>query len=243
MSPQDLAAPLFRKLEAIATVPDDDKALLRKLRIATKHLGPGDNLVVAGDKPQFSALLISGMLCRYDVVASGARQIMSFHLPGDIPDLQSVFLRTMDHSVAAIGPATVGLIPHEDLHHVFERSFHLASVMWRETLIDSAIFRQWIGNIGGRTAIVAMAHLLCELVARGLSVGLIDDDMKFKLPLTQQDLADALGLSLVHINRTLRQLRRAGLITWEPGLLTVLDWPGLQAAGDFDPAYLHLIKR
>lgn len=241
--PHDLAAPLVRKLEAIATVPDSDKALLRKLRITTKNLAAGDNLVTVGDKPHFSALLISGMLCRYDVVEGGTRQIMSFHLPGDIPDLQSLFLRTMDHSVGAIGPATVGLIPHEDLRHVFERSFHLASVMWRETLIDSAIFRQWIGNIGGRSAIVAMAHLLCELVVRGLSIGLIKDDMKFKLPLTQQDLADALGLSLVHINRTLRALRRGGLLTWEPGSLMVQDWPGLKAAGDFDPAYLHLVKR
>ncbi len=243
MSQADLAAPLVRKLEAIAKVPDSDKALLHKLRIATKHLGPGDNLVVVGDRPQFSALVISGMLCRYDFVEGGTRQIMSFHLPGDIPDLQSLYLHTMDHSLAAIGPATVGMIPHEDLHHAFERSFHLASVMWRETLIDAAIFRQWIGNIGGRNAIVAMAHLLSELVARGRSIGVIKDDMKFKLPLTQQDLADALGLSLVHINRTLRQLRRAGLITWEPGSLTVLDWDGLQAAGDFDPAYLHLVKR
>jgi len=240
--PPDLYAPLLRKLESIAAVPDADKALLRGLRITTRQLAHGDNLVSVGDTPHFSALVISGMLCRYDVVESGTRQIMSFHLPGDIPDLQSVFLSTMDHSVASIGPSTVGLIPHEDLHRAFERSFHLASVMWRETLIDSAIFRQWIGNIGGRTAIVAMAHLLCELVARGLAIGLVKDDMRFRLPLIQQDLADALGLSLVHINRTLRQLRRAGLIVWEPGSLSVLDWDGLQKAGDFDPTYLNLIK-
>jgi CRP-like cAMP-binding protein len=164
---------------------------------------------------------------------------MSFHIEGDIPDLQSLYLKVMDHNVGAIGPAVVGLMPHEDLERVFSKSYHLASLMWRETLIDAAIFRQWISNIGGRSALSATAHLVCELVVRARAVGLVSDDNSYKLPLTQQDMGDALGLSLVHINRTLKKLRELGLAHWEVGRLNVLNWEGLQKAGDFDPSYLH----
>jgi CRP-like cAMP-binding protein len=234
-----LADPMLRKLRAIAEVSAQDAALVRKLRITPKELQPKEDLVKEGSRPGFSAVLLSGMLYRYQNPGEGKRQILSLHLPGDIPDLQSLYLKTMDHSLGAIDKSVVGIIPHEDLREMFQRSFHLASVMWRDTLIDAAIFRQWISNTGSRSALAAMAHLLCELYLRAQSIGLVEE-ASMKLPLTQQDFADALGLSNVHVSRTLRRLRNSRMIEWKPGVLTVLDWNGLKEVGDFEPTYLHL---
>jgi CRP-like cAMP-binding protein len=231
--------PLIRKLNIASALPDDDVELLRSVRITVRNLPPGEDLVLAGQISHISALVLSGMVCRYNMLGTGTRQIMSFHIPGDIPDLQSLFLERMDHTVAAIGPATVGLMPHEDLERVFRKSFNLASLMWRETLIDAAIFRQWIANIGGRPALAAMAHLFCEMITRAKAVGLVGNGNSYRLVLTQQDIGDALGLSIVHVNRTMRKLREMGCIQWEPGLLTAVNWDALCEAGDFDVSYLH----
>lgn len=234
--------PLVRKLSVTSNLTEDDIELLRSVRITVRHLSAGENLIRTGQISHISALVLSGMVCRYNMLGAGARQIMSFHIQGDIPDMQSVFLKRMDHNVAAVGAATMGLMPHEDLERVFRKSFHLASLMWRETLIDAAIFRQWIANIGGRPALSAMAHLFCELITRAKVVGLVGGDDSYRLALTQQDIGDALGLSIVHVNRTIRKLREMGCIAWEPGLLTVLNWSMLRQAGDFDPSYLHMEK-
>ena len=231
--------PLLRRLNLASALPGEDVELLQNVRMTVRNLAPGEDLIRAGQVSHFSALVLSGMVCRYNMLGSGARQIMSFHIPGDIPDLQSLFLERMDHTVCALGPASMGLMPHEDLERVFRRSFNLASLMWRETLIDAAIFRQWIANIGGRPALSAMAHLFCEMISRARAVGLVGSDNSYRLALTQQDIGDALGLSIVHVNRTIRKLREMGCISWEPGLLTVLNWDALREAGDFDPAYLH----
>jgi CRP-like cAMP-binding protein len=232
--------PLIRKLGVASALPNDDVELLRSVRITVRNLAPGEDLVRAGQVSHISALVLSGMVCRYNMLGTGTRQIMSFHISGDIPDLQSLFIERMDHTVAAIGSATMGLMPHEDLERVFRKSFNLASLMWRETLIDAAIFRQWIANIGGRPALAAMAHLFCEMITRAKAVGLVNGGNSYRLTLTQQDIGDALGLSIVHVNRTIRKLRELGCIAWEPGLLTVLDWDALSEAGDFDPSYLHM---
>jgi CRP-like cAMP-binding protein len=234
--------PLIRKLKASGDLAPADIDVLKHVRITRRQLDNGEDLVRVGDRMGVSALVVEGMLCRNHVIGGGTRQIMSFHIEGDIPDLQSVFLKHMDHNVTAIGPAVVGLMPHEDLERAFLSSPPLAARLWRETLIDAAIFRQWISNVGGRSALAATAHLLCELVMRAKAVGLVDENNSYKLPLTQQDMADALGISLVHINRTLKKLRELGLAHWEVGRLTVLDWDGLKKTGDFDPFYLHLAK-
>ncbi|WP_201863664.1 Crp/Fnr family transcriptional regulator [Microvirga soli] len=138
----------------------------------------------------------------------------------------------------AVSPCKLAFIAHSSLHAQFEQHPHLSGVFWRETLIDAAIFCEWVVNVGRRPALTRMAHLLCEFFLRHEAVGLVTDHA-FAFPITQNELADATGLSNVHVNRTLQELRSRGLIGEQGRLLKVLDWEGLQRAGEFDPTYLH----
>jgi CRP-like cAMP-binding protein len=164
---------------------------------------------------------------------------MAFHVPGDIPDLQSLHLRVLDHSLGTITPCEVGFVNHEDMRDLIRRFPRLGDVFWRDTLIDAAIFREWMVGIGRRDAYGRIAHLLCELMTKLTAVGLADG-VTCEMPITQAEFADALGLSTVHVNRVLQALRGNGLITLKGSTLTVLDWDGLTRAGEFDPMYLHL---
>jgi CRP-like cAMP-binding protein len=173
------------------------------------------------------------------MTAPGKRQIMAFHIPGDIPDLQSLHLTTLDHSLGTITPCEVGFIRHEDVRDLVRRFPRIGDAFWRDTLIDAAVFRAWMVGIGRREAYGRIAHLLCEVMTKLRAVGLADGQ-RCELPITQVEFGDALGLSTVHVNRTLQELRGNDLITLRGGFLTVLDWDGLREAGEFDPAYLHL---
>src|SRR3712207_4139041 len=164
---------------------------------------------------------------------------MAFHIAGDIPDLQSLHLKVLDNSIGTITPCKVGFIQHEALRDLCLRYPRITSGLWRETLIDASVFREWMVSIGRREAYNRIAHLLCEMVLRMKAVGLAEDH-RCELPITQAEFGDALGLSTVHVNRTLQELRAAGLITLKGSTLTVLDWEELKRAGDFDPTYLHL---
>ena len=196
-----------------------------------------------GDRPTRCCLLIEGFACRYSMTGDGKRQIVSFHIPGEIPDLQSLFITTMDHSLQTVTGCTVGFIQHEVLNDLCDRHPRLARAFWRETLIDAAIFRKWMLNIGRRQAAERMAHLLCEMVTRKRAVGLVEGTTCV-WPFTQTEIGDALGLSTVHVNRTLQDdLRAKGLITLTKGMLTVDDWEGLKDLGEFDPTYLHHAPR
>jgi CRP-like cAMP-binding protein len=181
--------------------------------------------------------MLDGMTARYKVSADGKRQIMSFHIQGDIPDLQSLFIDVMDHSLAALVDSTVLTIPHDKMLELVSSHPRIAHLLWRETLIDAALFREWI-VMRDRPAYVRIAHLLCEQFLRMKAVGLTTDN-SCPLPLTQAQIGDALGLSNVHVNRTLQELRAENLLEWEDGVLTVKDWKGLKRAGEFDPIYLH----
>jgi CRP-like cAMP-binding protein len=169
----------------------------------------------------------------------GKRQIVAFHIAGDIPDLQSAQLDVLDTSLGTLTPATVAFVRHEAINAVCERHFRIARALWRQTLIDAAIFREWVVNVGRREALNALAHVMCEFVLRMRSMGLAQGD-ECELPQTQAELGDALGISTVHVNRTLQELRAAGLIRLQGARLTVLDWEGLKEVGEFDPTYLHL---
>jgi len=161
-----------------------------------------------------------------------------YKAPGDIPDLQSLHLKTLDNSVGTLTLCRVGFIQHEDLRELCHAQPRIADAFWRETLVDGAIFREWMLNVGRREAYGRLAHLLCEMVSRLQAVGLVQDHI-CELPITQSELGDALGISTVHVNRTLQDLRSAGLITLRGGSLEVLDWDGLKRAADFDATYLH----
>jgi len=229
---------LIRKLESIGTLGEDDRAALRQLPLQVQALPDNKDIVRDGDRPSKCCLVLDGFACRYKLLPDGRRQIFSFHTPGDIPDLQSLHLRTMDHSLGSLTPSRVGFITHDDVRDVIGRFPRLANLFWRDTLIEAAIFREWMVGLGRRNAHQRIAHLLCEMALRFQGVGLAHD-RTFPLPLTQAELADALGLTLVHVNRVLRDLRLSELVGIERRTVSILDWERLAELGEFDPTYLH----
>jgi CRP-like cAMP-binding protein len=162
-----------------------------------------------------------------------------FTFPATFRTFQSLHLTTLDNSVGTITPVKVGFIQHDVLWVLCQNYPRIAAALWRETLVDAATFRRWLINVGRRDANARIAHVLCEMVVRMRAVGLAEG-YSCEFPITQNEIGDALGLSLVHVNRTLQDIREAGLIVLKNGQLQVLDWEGLKAAGDFDPTYLHL---
>jgi len=230
---------LFRKLGSISPLSDDEKHCLLALPLRTKAVGPDQNIVQEGDRPSECCLVVEGFTCRYKTTEDGKRQIFSFHIPGDIPDLQSLHLKVMDHSLMTMTPCKLAFIPHQSVTDMMRRCPRVADVMWRDTLIDAAIFREWMISIGRRSAYTRIAHVLCEVMMKIRAVGLADGH-SCELPITQAEIGDALGLSTVHVNRSLQELRGDGLVELRSGSLTALDWEGLKQAGEFDPLYLHL---
>jgi CRP-like cAMP-binding protein len=164
---------------------------------------------------------------------------MSFHIPGDIPDLQSIHLTVMDHSLGTLTRSKVAFIPHHSVRNLTRAWPRIADALWRDTLVDAAIFREWMVGIGRRSAHQRIAHVLCEMLVKSKAVGLAQDH-SYHLPVTQAELGDALGLSTVHVNRVLQDLRKDGLLLFERGQVSIPDWDGLKKAGEFDPTYLHL---
>ncbi len=235
-------AALIRKLESIASLAPEEKAALLRLPLRLKTLAADQDIVSEGDTPSECCLIVEGFVCRYNVTAQGKRQILSFHISGDIPDLQSLHLSVMDHSLGTLIPCKLAFIHHDDLRTLMHNHPRLGDLFWRDTLIDAAVFRQWVVNVGRRQAPARLAHLLCELLVRLRAVELVEDHI-FDLPVTQAELADAQGLSTVHVNRVLQDLRGAGLISLHGKTLKVLDWEGLKTVGEFDPTYLHLVKQ
>jgi len=231
--------PLIRKLESIGELPEQDREALASLPVQVRSLQADEDVVREGDVPSACCLLLDGFMHRYKVLPDGKRQILALHTPGDVPDLQSLFLRHLDHSLAASVPSTAAFIPHEALRTLMRTHPTLAELFWRDTLIDAAIFRAWIESLGRRSALGHLAHLLCEVFTRLRAVGLTQDHA-CSLPFTQLELGDALGLSTVHVNRTLQELRGEGLIALHHGRLPILDWARLKEVAQFDPAYLHL---
>jgi CRP-like cAMP-binding protein len=230
---------LIRKLESIFTLADDERQALQNLPMQVVVIKADQDIVRVGDRPSRSCLILSGFACTYKMTVGGKRQIVSFNLPGDIPDLQSLHLTVLDNSIGTISPCRVGFIPHEVLRDVCTRYPRLAAAFWRETLVDASIFREWVMNVGQREGYSRIAHVLCELLVRLRAVGLAEDH-SCNLPITQSEFADATGITTVHVNRMLQELRADGLIELKGDRLKVLDWDKLKAAGEFDPTYLHL---
>jgi CRP-like cAMP-binding protein len=186
-------------------------------------------------------VLVSGFLARTKIVGD-REQILAFHVPGDFPDLQTLHLPVLDHDLVSIGPSRVGLISHEHLKNILGASRTLTHVFWRETLVDAAMFREWVSRVTARDALGIIAHLICELAVRLQAVGLVQTG-SFHVPFTQQDFASASGLSSVHVNRTMQELRRRGLLKWENKEISLLDFEGLERVAEFNPDYLHLHAR
>lgn len=230
---------LIRRLASATILDEAEREALISLPMLVRDFADGQDLVRGGDRPQHCCVLLSGFACRYLLLTDGRRQIVGFHPPGDIPDLQNLHLQVMDHSVGAMMPTVAGYIQHEHVHRITSQHPRLIHAFWRETLIDAAIFRAWMVGLGRRTAHERIAHLICEMLLRFDAVGLAEN-RTFRMPVTQNDIADALGLSNVHVNRVLQDLRRDELISWQRPDVAILDWDRLRDLAMFDPAYLHM---
>src|SRR5829696_391432 len=193
---------LIRKLRSISPLTEDEMHCLATLPFSMRSVGADQDIVREGDRPSECCLIIEGFSCRYKLTDQGKRQIFSFHIPGDIPDLQSLHLKVMDHSLMTMTPSKLAFIPHESVAKVMHRCPRVADVLWRDTLIDAAVFREWMLGMGRRDAETRIAHLLCEVLVRMRAVGLANGHA-CELPITQAELGDGLGLSTVHINRSL----------------------------------------
>jgi CRP-like cAMP-binding protein len=230
---------LFRKLSSIFDLTSAEREAVTSLPFHVREYGPRQDISRDHDRPTQCCVILEGMACRYKIIRGGGRQILSLHIAGDIPDLHSLHLDVMDHNLGTLSHATVGLVHHDLLRNLMRAHPRLGDAFWRTTLIDAAVFREWITGLGARSAFARLAHLLCELFVRQRAIG---QTAGFDMPLTltQGEIGEALGLSLVHVNRTFKALRAAHLIETHRSSLTIRDWPGLQFAGEFDPAYLHL---
>jgi len=230
---------MVAKLELWTTFSDLDRAALLALPHIVRSLKAQQYIVWDGDQPQNACVLLSGYAFRHKIVGNGGRQIFSIHMPGDLVDVQNALLGRADHNVQMLTDGDVALIPMEAVRRIAFRHPHVGMALWYETLVEGAIFREWIANVGRRNADVRIAHLLCEFAMRLEASGL-GSPLGFTLPMTQEQIADATSLTPVHVNRTLKLLETRGLITRDKRSVTIPDWRQLVAAGDFNPAYLHL---
>ncbi|GJE47327.1 hypothetical protein GOFOIKOB_0348 [Methylobacterium tardum] len=231
--------PLLRKLRSITRLSARDEQAILRLPAHPRVFTAGQDLVSEGDRSTQCWLVLMGWVQRYKLLSGGRRQISAFHVAGDMADLPSLHLPVMDHSLGAVTYVMAASIPHEALRELLERHPDLNAPFWRDTLVDAAIFREWVANVGRRPAYQRLAHLFCELYLKQAAVGLAQDH-RCPMPVTQVDLADATGLTSVHINRTLRDLRRDKLIDLRSKTLVIHDWTRLVEAAEFDPTYLQL---
>ncbi len=233
---------LVRKLASIADLRADERDALGTLPMVRREIPARQDIVRLGDRPSHCCVVLAGFAFRYKLIGAGKRQILNFHVPGDIPDLQSLHLSVLDHNLAALTPLTAGFISHESVHALNARFPRLAGALWRETLTDAAILRERLVSIGQRDGLSRTAHFLCEMYRRLAAVGLATE-RAMALPITQVEIADALGMSFVHINRMLRTLRERGLVVLSGQKVIVEDWQSLEALAEFDPSYLHFESR
>lgn len=232
---------LTRKLKEHSRLGHEDLAEINALSHTIKDLKPNEDLIRQGDDPNVSALVMAGMVARYHLLDDGRRQYISFHLAGDMPDTQALFIDKMDHAVCGIGPAVIASIPHKELLAAFERRPSVAFAIWRETLIDAAIFREAITNNSARTMPARMGHLFCELFYRARASGLTDGDA-LPVPISLIQLGESLGMSIATVNRTLQELRASRAMDFQRGILVVRNWKRLAELSQFNPGYLHLKK-
>ncbi|MEH3147634.1 MAG: Crp/Fnr family transcriptional regulator [Methylobacterium frigidaeris] len=231
---------LISKLEQFTRLSVADKQALETVAgEKRRRIGPREDIIREGDDPAYVNLILEGWACRYKQLEDGRRQIISFFLPGDLCDTHIYVLREMDHSIGALTPVTFAEISRETLTRVTAEHSRITQALWWDTLVTAAIQREWTVNLGQRSAAERLGHLLCELFIRLRGVGLTDGN-SCVLPVTQADLGDAMGLSNVHINRTLQELRGTGLIVLKGRQLTIPNLAALQAASLFSPNYLHL---
>lgn len=230
---------VLRRLETRGPLNADDRAAVLALPFHYRTMEPASYLVREGEPPELCALLLTGFAHRHKVTGEGERQIMSVHMPGEFLDLQNSFLEVADHNVQTLTRCEIAAVPVAALRNLAWGHPAVGRAMWIETLIDAAIFREWIVNVGRRDSLSRISHLLCELALRLEAAGLARDH-RYEIPMTQEQIADCTGLTPVHVNRVLKELGRLGLIEREKRSLSIMHWERLQEIGDFNTRYLHM---
>jgi CRP-like cAMP-binding protein len=227
------------KLRARDPISSDEEAFIRASVREVIEV-PADRIVVREQQPvDYCTILTSGIAARRKDMRDGRRQFTELHVPGDFTDLHSFTLKYLDHDIVALSRCSFAVVPHERLAYIVKNYPHLAWVYWFGTNLDAAIHREWELSLGSRSAIARMAHLFCELYIRLEIVGLVSDG-SYDLPLSQQELGEMLGITSVHTNRTLQQLRKQGSVEFTGGVVTITDLDALKQAAEFNPAYLYL---
>lgn len=229
---------LIAKLGAASSLSSLDEAAVRQMCSNVREVQARRDIISEGDKPEHVHVILEGWAARYKLLPDGSRQIVAFLIPGDFCDLHVTILREMDHGIVALTPARVAFVPHKVMEDLPIDRPSLGRALWRATLVDEAVLRSWIVNVGRRDARIRIAHLVCELYARLSLVGLAADG-EFEFPLTQGVIADATGLTPVHVNRMLQQLRADELIVLESNRLKLPDIAALAKVAGFDSNYLH----
>ena len=238
MDRETVLAGMLRRLNTVSKLDPADIDAIRALPIAVRHWEGGRGIVSDGERPKECCLVIEGFCIRSKTTMRGGRQILSIHIPGEIPDLQSLHLHRMDHDLITLAPSTLGFISHTALRALTHARPNVVDALWRDTLIDSAIFREWIVNVGQRPAPARLAHVVLEL-RRRLEVTKRAPAASFEFPLTQEQIGEALGITPVHANRIIKQLRQDGIIDVGKGRVQVLDEAKLAELAQFDDRYLH----
>jgi CRP-like cAMP-binding protein len=230
--------PLLQKLFRLGRIIGADVDALLALPFTVRNFSSHEEIAQEKDRATHCFFVLSGCIMRYKLFPDGSRQIFSLHFAGDMPDLQTLHLGIMDHSTATLSQSSLGFITHEALQSFLVDHPGVAALLWRDSLIEAAINRTWMANLGIRPARARVAHFFCEMFVRLRTIG-ATRGQSFSLPLTQVELGDALGLSEVHISRTLKSLRADSLLSLDQGQTTI-DWPRLAAICDYDPTYLHI---
>ena len=217
----------------------DGTEILLKAVIREKTVEPRSDVLRQGDVPKIAHVLLDGHTYRYRLLNDGRRQITAVLMPGDICDLEAVMRGRADYSVGALTRCVLGEVPAEQVADPTALGPEMTRTLWRQLLRDEAISREWLVGMGRRCALERVAHLLCEFRVRLEAVGL-SGGAEFEMRFTQMELADLLGMSTVHVNRVLQQLRRTGLIEFSSGTVSILDVPTLEMVAEFDPTYLRM---
>lgn len=227
------------RLRARHLISTEEEHAIRATIGERRKLSAGSTFIRAGERLHSSTLLLSGMMCRYKDLQDGHRQITEVHVAGDFADLHSYTLKVLDHNIMALTPCEVALVPHDNLRRLTHALPRLADIYWFSTNLDAAIHREWMLSLGRRSAISRAAALFCELQVRLELVGLADA-AGFRFDINQAELAECLGLTSIHVNRVLRELREQRLVTFRSRRVDIHDRAGLCAVAEFDPSYLYL---
>jgi CRP-like cAMP-binding protein len=234
-----MPASFARKLAHFVQLSELEIDVLQSMPARVRDVRARTDIVADSHWPAELSLIVDGFACRYKLLGNGRRQIMAFLIPGDICDLRALLIGKMDHAVAALNNCRIATITRPKIFDAMQQYPRIGLALWRDTMLDAALYRQWLINLGRRTVHQRIAHLLCEIWTRLHAIGRAQD-ATYELPITQSDLADAMGLSLVHVNKNLRRLREDGLITFRANKVRVHDWERLRSVAEFNPEYLQL---